>query len=107
MDFLEAFLEFVAQLDDGREIDFVEGGEDGGGLLGVDQRFGDALADFAHRRAVDAGGIVHDRLTERARASEGATVATSFFRSIAARERERESAERSAAGRLRGPATAR
>lgn len=61
MDFGKAVLVSAAQVHDRREIDLVERGEDGGGVLRGDEAFGDALADFAHGHAACAGGIGGDR----------------------------------------------
>ena len=69
---LERLLVEGAQLDHPRHVGFVEGGEDRGGLLDLDQPLGDALAQAAHALAGFAGsgrcGIVRakQRLGRRA-----------------------------------------
>ena len=47
----EGVLVFFAQFHDGGHVHFVEGGEHGGVVLGVEQAFGDAFAQAGHRYA--------------------------------------------------------
>ena len=53
---LERLLVAGAQVHDPRHVGFVEGGQDRGGLLGLDQALGDALAEAAHPLAGLAAG---------------------------------------------------
>ena len=50
--FSNASLVFVVQLDHRLHVDFVEGGQDRGVLLRLQQPLGDARADARHRHAL-------------------------------------------------------
>ena len=52
--FVELVLVLGPQGHHRRDIDFVDGGEDGGGLLGLHEPLGDPLADLGHGDALDA-----------------------------------------------------
>ena len=49
---LEDLAVLLAQLHDGRHVDLVEGGQHGGGVLGLQQTLGDALAQTGHGHAL-------------------------------------------------------
>ena len=56
--FFELLFVLAAEGDDFGQVDFVEGGEDGGGVLGFDQAAGDGLAHLGHGGFVDAVLVV-------------------------------------------------
>ena len=56
MGFFELFLEFSAEADDLGHVRFIECRENCGGLLCLNETFGDFFADFGHRHARDAVG---------------------------------------------------
>ena len=56
----EAVLEELAEIHDLRHVDLVKGGEDGGGVLRVDEMGGDFAAEGRHPLAGGAAGVVED-----------------------------------------------
>src|SRR5205085_12647669 len=55
--FLELLFVAAADLLEVEQVHLVKGGEDGGGLLCLDEALGDLLADLTHRYALDAAGV--------------------------------------------------
>ena len=80
---LERVLVPGPQVHDARHVGLVEGGQDGGGLLGLDQPLGDPLADAAHplaglagpRRRRRAGRAAPGRVPRGGAGASGAGVA--------------------------------